>query len=107
MSEREVRVCGIAELDPESHMQVMVPGVGALAVFHVDGRFYVTDDSCTHMQASLGEEGRSRGTSSSAPGTTANSTYAPVRCSVRRVRRPSGRTPSAVREQTVYIRVAL
>jgi nitrite reductase/ring-hydroxylating ferredoxin subunit len=57
MSKLEVRVCGTAELEPDSHMQVEVTGVGALAVYHVSGRFYVTADSCTHMQASLGDEG--------------------------------------------------
>lgn len=57
MSRNEVRVCGVGDLEPGSHMQVRVAGLGALAVYHVDGRFYVTDDSCTHLQASLGEEG--------------------------------------------------
>jgi nitrite reductase/ring-hydroxylating ferredoxin subunit len=57
MARLEVRVCGTGELEPGSHMQVQVPEVGALAVYHVAGRFYVTADSCTHMQASLGEEG--------------------------------------------------
>ena len=45
MSTIEVRVCGTADVEPESHMQVQVPGIGAVAVYHVEGRFYVTDDS--------------------------------------------------------------
>ena len=61
MSTTEVRVCNAADVEPESHRQVQVPGIGALAVYHVEGRFYVTDDSCTHMQASLGEEGALEG----------------------------------------------
>ena len=61
MSEHEVRVCNVSDLQPESHMQVIVPGVGTLAVYRVDGRIYVTDDRCTHMQASLGEEGALEG----------------------------------------------
>jgi nitrite reductase/ring-hydroxylating ferredoxin subunit len=56
-----IRVCGIDEVRPESHMQVRVPGIGALAVYHVEGQFYVTADSCTHLQASLGEEGSLEG----------------------------------------------
>jgi p-cumate 2,3-dioxygenase ferredoxin component len=56
-----IRVCGVDEVDSESHMQVRVPGLGALAVYHVEGRFYVTADTCTHLQASLGEEGSLEG----------------------------------------------
>ncbi len=56
-----IRVCAASDVDPESHMQVRVPGVGAVAVYHVGGRFYVTADNCTHMQASLGEEGALEG----------------------------------------------
>lgn len=56
-----IRVCGLDELDPDSHMQVRVPELGAVAVYNVDGHFYVTADSCTHMQASLGEEGTLEG----------------------------------------------
>jgi p-cumate 2,3-dioxygenase ferredoxin component len=61
VSRKLVRVCGVDELDVDSHMQVLVPDLGALAVYHVDGRFYVTADACTHMQASLGEEGALEG----------------------------------------------
>ncbi len=61
VSPKLVRVCGVDEIDSDSHMQVRVPDLGALAVYHVDGRFYVTADSCTHMQASLGEEGALEG----------------------------------------------
>ena len=61
MSGGSIRVCGTGDLEPGTHMQVRVPGVGALAVYHVEGKFYVTADSCTHMQASLGEEGSLQG----------------------------------------------
>jgi len=57
MSGRAVRICSATDVEPESHAQVRVPGAGTFAVYHVGGQFYVTDDSCTHMQASLGEEG--------------------------------------------------
>lgn len=56
-----IRVCAVGDLAPQSQMQVRVPGLGALAVYHVDGQFYVTQDNCTHMQASLGEEGSLEG----------------------------------------------
>jgi p-cumate 2,3-dioxygenase ferredoxin component len=57
MSNKTIRVCGVVDVEPESHRQVTVPEIGALAVYHVGGRFYVTADACTHLQASLGEEG--------------------------------------------------
>lgn len=56
-----IRVCGTSDVAEETHRQVHVPGMGALTVYHVSGRFYVTADSCTHMQASLGEEGALEG----------------------------------------------
>jgi nitrite reductase/ring-hydroxylating ferredoxin subunit len=52
-----IRVCAIVDVEPESHRQVHVAGLGPLTVYHVGGQFYITADSCTHMQASLGEEG--------------------------------------------------
>jgi nitrite reductase/ring-hydroxylating ferredoxin subunit len=61
MSTTEIRLCATADLEAGSHMQVQVPGVGPLAVYHVEDRFYVTADPCTHMQASLGEEGALEG----------------------------------------------
>ena len=61
MSGHDVRLCRTSELDPGSHMQVRVEGIGVFAVYHVDDQFFVTDDSCTHMQASLGEEGALEG----------------------------------------------
>jgi nitrite reductase/ring-hydroxylating ferredoxin subunit len=61
MSTQIVRLCDAADVEPESHAQVRVEGLGALAVYHVGGQFYVTDDSCTHMHASLGEEGSLEG----------------------------------------------
>jgi nitrite reductase/ring-hydroxylating ferredoxin subunit len=57
----KVRVCDAADVEPESHIQVEVPGLGAVAVYHVEDQYYITDDSCTHMQASLGEEGMLEG----------------------------------------------
>src|ERR1700740_1402999 len=61
MGTKIIKVCDASDIEPESHAQVQVEGLGALAVYHVDGEFYVTDDTCTHMQASLGEEGSLEG----------------------------------------------
>lgn len=61
MSAKLVKVCGVGDVDPGTHLQVRVPELGAVAVYHVEGEFYVTADACTHMQASLGEEGALEG----------------------------------------------
>lgn len=57
MSGKLIRICEVAAVDPGTHMQFRVPELGAVAVYHVEGEFYVTADACTHMQGSLGEEG--------------------------------------------------
>jgi nitrite reductase/ring-hydroxylating ferredoxin subunit len=56
-----IRICAVAEVDPGTHAQFRVAELGAVAVYHVDGQFYVTDDACTHMHGSLGEEGTLEG----------------------------------------------
>jgi nitrite reductase/ring-hydroxylating ferredoxin subunit len=61
MSAKLIRVCAVGDVEPETQIQVRVANLGALAVYHVEGKFYVTADSCTHMQASLGEEGALEG----------------------------------------------
>ena len=61
MSQCDVRICSTTDVEPESHLQMRVRGIGTFAVYNVGGKFYVTDDSCTHMQASLGEEGALEG----------------------------------------------
>jgi nitrite reductase/ring-hydroxylating ferredoxin subunit len=58
---RRIRICEAAEVEPETHLQMRVPELGVVAVYHVGGEFFVTADSCTHMQASLGEEGMLEG----------------------------------------------
>lgn len=51
-----VRLCSLAEIDGPMR-QVVVPGREPLAVFRIDGAYYVTDDTCTHAKASLSDEG--------------------------------------------------
>src|SRR5690349_5434812 len=50
---RRVRVCATSELEPGAAMRVCVGR--AIAIYNVDGRFYATDDKCTHGAASLSE----------------------------------------------------
>jgi nitrite reductase/ring-hydroxylating ferredoxin subunit len=53
MSER-IELCGADEVGPGNALKVEA-GDLALAVFNVDGEFYVTDDLCTHGPGSLSE----------------------------------------------------
>jgi nitrite reductase/ring-hydroxylating ferredoxin subunit len=54
MAESVVRVCAQAEVALDSAKAYEV-GDRRLAVFNVGGKFYVTDDECTHAAASLAE----------------------------------------------------
>jgi nitrite reductase/ring-hydroxylating ferredoxin subunit len=48
-------VCKVRDLGPGTIRRVELEGLPPLAVYNVGGRFYVTDDTCTHGQASLSE----------------------------------------------------
>ncbi len=55
MSERKrVALCSTAEVIAGTPLQVVVDSL-VLAVYNVDGEFFVTDDACTHGPGSLGE----------------------------------------------------
>ncbi len=54
MSENRV-VCKVSDVAPGTVLKVEVEGLPALAVYNLGGTFYVTDDLCTHGQASLAE----------------------------------------------------
>jgi len=56
-----ITVCKADTLRDGEHQQHVVSGVGAVCVYRVAGQFHVTSDSCTHLQASLGEEGSLEG----------------------------------------------
>ena len=45
------------ELRPGEMRKLVLPDDRAIAIYNVDGKFYATDDSCTHGGASLTEEG--------------------------------------------------
>jgi nitrite reductase/ring-hydroxylating ferredoxin subunit len=49
-----IDLCSAADVAPGSALKVET-GELALAVFNVDGAFYVTDDLCTHGPGSLSE----------------------------------------------------
>ena len=54
MAESVFRVCGKADVEPDS-VKAFEVGDRRLAVYHIDGKFYVTDDECTHAAASLAD----------------------------------------------------
>ena len=47
-------LCNITDVAPGSAIKVECDGL-ELAVFNIDGQFYVTDDQCTHGPGSLSE----------------------------------------------------
>ncbi|OAL76090.1 non-heme iron oxygenase ferredoxin subunit [Acinetobacter sp. SFA] len=49
-------LCLTSEIEQGEGLQVIIDGYPPLAVFHLeDGGFYVTDDTCTHGDASLAD----------------------------------------------------
>jgi nitrite reductase/ring-hydroxylating ferredoxin subunit len=53
-AENVVRVCSKSEVAPGS-VKAFAVGANTLAVYNIDGAFYVTDDECTHAAASLAD----------------------------------------------------
>lgn len=53
MSER-IELCSTSDVDVGAALKVETHGL-VLAVFNLDGSFYVTDDTCTHGPGSLSE----------------------------------------------------
>jgi nitrite reductase/ring-hydroxylating ferredoxin subunit len=51
---RRIDLCSTADVAPGNALKVEA-GDLAVAVFNVDGEFYVTDDLCTHGPGSLSE----------------------------------------------------
>ena len=54
MANNIVRVCAKSEIAPDS-VKAFDVGDRRLAVFNLGGRYYVTDDECTHASASLAD----------------------------------------------------
>jgi nitrite reductase/ring-hydroxylating ferredoxin subunit len=53
-SGKRIELCSTDEVAPGTALKVETEGL-TLAVFNVDGAFYVTDDLCTHGPGSLSE----------------------------------------------------
>jgi nitrite reductase/ring-hydroxylating ferredoxin subunit len=51
---RRLDLCSTADVAPGTALKVEIEDL-ALAVFNVDGEFFVTDDACTHGPGSLSE----------------------------------------------------
>ncbi len=51
---KRLELCSAADVAPGAALKVETAGL-ALAVFNVGGKFYVTDDGCTHGPGSLSE----------------------------------------------------
>ena len=54
MADNVVRICAQSDIAPES-VKAYEVGDRRLAVFNIEGTFYVTDDECTHASASLAD----------------------------------------------------
>lgn len=51
----ELRLCRVDAVEDGEGLKVEVEGRAPLAVFLLDGEFFVTDDTCSHGEASLSE----------------------------------------------------
>ncbi len=58
---RQVRVCAVGAVNPGQPSKFEIEGVGDLAVYVVDGKYFATDDLCTHSTASLTDDGELEG----------------------------------------------
>jgi nitrite reductase/ring-hydroxylating ferredoxin subunit len=56
-----VRVCSVTDLAPGQARRVLLSHRTPVAVFNIAGRFYVTDDDCTHGLSSLAKDGQVEG----------------------------------------------
>jgi nitrite reductase/ring-hydroxylating ferredoxin subunit len=54
MADNVVRICAQSDIAPES-VKAYEVGDRRLAIFNIEGSFYVTDDECTHASASLAD----------------------------------------------------
>jgi nitrite reductase/ring-hydroxylating ferredoxin subunit len=54
MSAKRIDLCSTGDIAPGSALKVEIDEL-VLAVFNIDGEFFVTDDTCTHGPGSLSE----------------------------------------------------
>lgn len=52
-----VKACMVSDLEEGEIFQAEVDGVGKVAVYKVGDDIFASDDTCTHGQASLSEDG--------------------------------------------------
>ena len=52
-----IRLIAVDQIPDATPFRVDIDGHEPFCVFRVDGKIYVTDDTCTHGKASLAEEG--------------------------------------------------
>lgn len=52
-----IAICSQLDVSPGDIYQAILPSGHKLAVYNIDGEFYVTDDTCSHGEASLSEDG--------------------------------------------------
>jgi nitrite reductase/ring-hydroxylating ferredoxin subunit len=52
-----VRLCVIDDVDGDEPLRIEIDGSDPVCVCVVEGKVYVTSDTCTHAKASLGNEG--------------------------------------------------
>lgn len=57
MPSSRILICHVSDITEGVPLRCEVDGEGALAVYRVDGAFFVTSDVCTHGTASLTEDG--------------------------------------------------
>lgn len=57
MTQDLYRLCAVDELDDGDIKPADLPDGHRVAIYKVDGDFYVSDDRCSHGDASLSEEG--------------------------------------------------
>lgn len=48
-------ICAAGDVSPGTSLRVELDGLPPLAVFNVDGEYYVMNDTCSHGEASLCE----------------------------------------------------
>ena len=53
MDEKYTRLIETDEVAPDEGRRVRIDGLEPIAVFNVDGEFFVTQDTCSHAKASL------------------------------------------------------
>lgn len=56
-TENSAPLCAVSDLSQGSISSALLPDGRRLALYHVDGNVYATDDRCTHGDASLSDEG--------------------------------------------------